>query len=193
MKKLPISSYRGLLSAFSFSLLSVLTAGSLQAGGFGGPPPFTNGSPLPDGTDGVYQASARGKNLSGIISFTHSGGLQEPGGRWAIFYQGEVFTGNTDTAIMDGKISGVLEGGLSLQAPRATSDPNAKFNENIVFLTSPAGYFNASLNNNSPTGDFKGKGELTSIATVTTTRDGITIIQTPILSTKFKVKGVRAH
>ncbi len=188
-------------------MLSVLTAGSLQAGGFGGPPPFTNGSPLPEGTDGVYQASARGKNLSGIISFTHSGGLQEPGGRWTIFHQGEVFTGSTDTAIMDGKISGVLATAFTTPVTREDSITTPTYEskttiEPAAIATGPAGYFNASLDNGSPTGAFKGKGELTSVAKVTkttTTDKGspneqtTETVETQLLKAKFKVKGVRAH
>jgi hypothetical protein len=43
---------------------------------FAGPPPFTNGSPLITGTDGTYQATASGVNLTGVFSFVISGGLQ---------------------------------------------------------------------------------------------------------------------
>jgi hypothetical protein len=32
-----------------------------------GPPPFTNGSPLVSGVDGSYQATARGRNLTGVF------------------------------------------------------------------------------------------------------------------------------
>ena len=41
-----------------------------------GPPPFTNGSPLVSGVDGSYQATARGRNLTGVFRFTYSGGRQ---------------------------------------------------------------------------------------------------------------------
>ena len=41
-----------------------------------GPPPFTNGSPLVSGVDGSYQATARGRNLTGVFRFNYSGGRQ---------------------------------------------------------------------------------------------------------------------
>jgi hypothetical protein len=41
-----------------------------------GPPPFTNGSPLVSGVDGSYQATARGKNLTGVFRFTYANGVQ---------------------------------------------------------------------------------------------------------------------
>ena len=41
-----------------------------------GPPPFTNGSPLVSGVDGSYQATARGRNLTGVFRFTYANVVQ---------------------------------------------------------------------------------------------------------------------
>ena len=66
----------------SFSLflaLSVILSGATGAfaGSFGGPGPFRNGSPLPTGTDGTYNASFQGENLSGVFRFSINSGTQQ--------------------------------------------------------------------------------------------------------------------
>lgn len=60
----------------SLCLAASLTFTSAFAGSLGGPAPFQNGSPLSSGTDGTYNASIRGSNLSGVFRFTISGGSQ---------------------------------------------------------------------------------------------------------------------
>ena len=206
-------------------LLALFTAATAHAGSFGGPPPFTNGSPLESGVDGAYQASARGNNLSGIITFSYNNGVQTlvaTANRWAIFSQGQVFTGATDAAINDGKISGVLETSPVAPvartsttssfvswvstAPATTSSSSRTEGTTLAPLANPSGYFNAKLDNNSPTGSFKGNGVLAGIFTKTVTSTGIdvsgvntqttgpnTTVTTEQINAPFKVKGVRAH
>lgn len=183
--------------AGSLALFAVLS--SAHAGGFGGPPPFTNGSPLTSGTDGSYQASARGNNTSGIIRFRMSGGNQTFAGNDYIFFsEGLVFTGSTQASIMKSKISGIL----------GTSFP--------VTGHTLRGFFSASLDQNSAFGSFSGKGDVitangqvTRTTTSTTTPrvvkngDGTTttILTAPVVVTTdelnqprkigIKVKGVR--
>jgi len=192
-------------SAFSLLVL-IATIGLAHAGGFGGPPPFTNGSPLSTGVDGTYQASARGSNLSGVISFTYSGGVQT-NGAWVVFYEGQVFFGPDTVAINDGSIAGVLEtsfatpvGSVNSTATNNGAGISSSSSTTVVFQTGVSGYFNADLDNNSPTGSFSGNGELAAVAetvkTSTTTDGGVTVTNdsttTETIKAKFKVKGVRA-
>jgi len=211
--------------------LSLVSFASSFAGGFGGPPPFTNGSPLPTGVDGSYVGAVSGSNMSGVIAFQYSSGVQSgvvARNTWVIFYQGQVYRGVTDVAIADGRISGVL--GTSTAAPvsrtNSSSSSNAtaivgppNFNstssriqsETIASLANPSGFFNAKLNNNSPTGSFKGTGMLegvfsttatatttgsssgTGIPTVTVTEGPNTTLTTQTISAPFRVNGVRAR
>jgi len=175
--------------ASSLALFAVLS--SAHAGGFGGPPPFTNGSPLTSGTDGSYQASARGNNTSGIIRFRMSGGNQTfTGNDYIFFSEGLVFTGSTQASIMKNNISGIL----------GTSG--------TVTAHTVRGFFNAKLDQNSAFGSFSGKGELiASNGTVTTTTSPLVVINPngtttttgPIITTELndvrkiniKVNGVR--
>jgi len=170
-------------SAFSLLVL-IATIGLAHAGGFGGPPPFTNGSPLTTGVAGTYQASARGSNLSGVISFTYSGGVQT-NGSWVVFYEGQVYSGGNTVAINDGSIAGVLETATQTPVDRTFNDGSTTEYTVTTFsgsttsttnftgfegggtttaaLVNPSGYFNATLDNNSPTGSFNGKGELSTV------------------------------
>lgn len=127
-------------------LLSTALAASAFAGSLGGPAPFRNSSPLATGTDGTYNASFRGTNLSGIFRFSIQEGGQiggvvlpsisgprpDPGTAnpvvvttatytsrynvWVAWYEGIAYRGLTDAAIMDGAVSGVL----AVQAPPTT-------------------------------------------------------------------------
>ena len=141
-------------------LLLALTAATVQAGSIGGPPPFTNGSPLQSGIDGSYQASARGNNLSGVIRFSYksqSQTSQDPastGNRWAIFYEGQLYTGLTEANINDSNITGVLSRTTGLVSPAAGGTATTIQGQNL------SGYFNAKMSMNSPTGSFSGSGEL---------------------------------
>jgi hypothetical protein len=176
--KAPKSSSRRILSFLAVSC--TVCATTIHAGSVGGPPPFTNGSPLTSGVDGSYQASARGTNLSGVIKFQILGGgqsfgvgttpqdVQRGGNSWAIFYQGKLYTGLTEAVISDANVSGVLSSTATL--PLAIN--NLQGNLGLV-IANPAlpqettirgqnlsGFFNAKLSQNSPNGKFSGKGEV---------------------------------
>lgn len=166
--------------SFAFLLLA-FAAATAHAGSFGGPPPFTNGSPLTTGIDGSYQASARGKNLSGVIRFAISGGVQtfgtsslstdvtqRGGNSWAIFYQGRLYKGLTEAEISDTSISGVLSASVitptainNLQTSSGISISTGTFpQEALIQGQNLSGAFTASLNQKSPTGAFKGSGQV---------------------------------
>jgi hypothetical protein len=178
----------------TYAMLGLLISAPVQAGSFGGPPPFTNGSPLTSGTDGSYQASVRGKNLSGVVKFAQSGGTQSAtGNSYAVFSNGLLYTGNTDVSIMNSKISGVL------------------LTSGTVTGNTASGFFNANLDRSSPYGSFKGKGELTTnngskttevvavteetVGATTTTTTETTNTTNPVneISTDFKIKGARTN
>jgi hypothetical protein len=150
------------------SLIALVLFGAAlpaSAGSFGGPAPFRNGSPLATGTDGLYNASLRGTNLSGVFRFSISKGSQnlldpDPiSNTWVAFYQGNIIRGNTDAAIIENKVSGTLDPliprpdqgiqpgipGLAVQSPGA-------------FLLQ-GGFFTGSLNQKSPIGSMKGSGQ----------------------------------
>ncbi|PTX93332.1 hypothetical protein DB345_17120 [Spartobacteria bacterium LR76] len=186
------------------SLLVLFAAATAQAGSFGGPPPFTNGSPLPTGDDGVYQASMRGKNLSGIFTFTYSSGAvsSSSSNNYYVFVNGQVYSGSVQASISTSSISGVLD--TSSSASGVTG----------------SGYFNGSIDKNSSTAAFDGDGKFTlvdgndsadsSYSTTTThtytSSDGSTVTETSSQSTdsstggptfagsyNFKFQGVRAY
>ena len=149
-----------------------------------GPAPFSGGNPL-GSNDGTYQASARGTNLGGVVRFAVSSGSQSLGGapltsdsvqrgsnNWAIFYQGRLYTGLTDAAVMGSDISGVLGAPASnptaitnLQTANGTlmiTDPKTGFfpADSLIRGQNLSGFFEATLDQKSPTGNFKGSGEL---------------------------------
>lgn len=117
----------------------VLTAAFAQAGSFGGPRPFTNGSTLVTGVDGSYQATARNTNLTGIFRFTYVNGRQasntgfpafntsvtslllDPYNDYVFFVEGYTYRGLTQANINGGSISGVLDNG-SANAPNYFAD-----------------------------------------------------------------------
>ena len=142
------------------SLLAIFAVATAHAGSFGGPPPFTNGSPLQSGVEGSYQASARGNDVSGIIRFAYnSGGLPAISGnstistlnnRYVFFVAGTIVSGTIDAAIMDNKIAGVIE-----QASAPTVPPT------LLDFQMLGGSFTANINTKSPFYSFKGKGSFT--------------------------------
>jgi len=110
----------------TLSLISIFTSSIAFAGGFGGPGPFRNESSLPSGTDGTYNASLRGPNLSGVFRFQISSGTQSAdilnplpavpsgiysarGNSWVAWYEGIVYRGLTDASIFRGSVAGVLD------------------------------------------------------------------------------------
>lgn len=172
----------------------LVSAALAQAGGFGGPPPFTNGSPLISGVDGSYQATARGKNLTGVIRFSYSGGVQTDditANSYAFFVQGQTFISDVQANIADGAIGGVLD----------NADSNG---------ISMSGFFTGKLDLNSPVGYFDGGGAVqliigstgTETVVETITTSGGTTTTTTVTSSSvdlinggkfdFKFKGVRS-
>lgn len=165
-------------------LLASLAIATVHAGSFGGPPPFSNGSPLQTGIDGSYQASARGKNLSGVIKFAISKGIQSFGGNssltsdviqrgsnsWAIFYEGRLYKGLTEADIADSNITGILSASDVTPTAITNLQTSAGITPTIGAGTFPtqaliqgqnlSGFFTAKLSQNSPTGSFKGSGEV---------------------------------
>jgi len=155
------------------SLLITFIAATAQAGSFGGPPPFTNGSPLPSGVDGSYQAALKGKNLNGIVRFSYSGGSQidvtVEDNAYFIFYAGQIYQQAAQVAIMDSQISAILE----------ETFPS-------LFSGLASGYFSAKLQTKSAFGNFSGKGRFT--VTDTTPVPPLVDIITDI---DFRVNGMR--
>lgn len=136
------------LRLFSSVSVLVLSAASVFAGSFGAPP-FTNGSPLPTGVNGAYQASLRGENTSGVVGFTYSRGFQTSDATtnfYAIFTEGLVFSGFPQVNIAGSSVSGVFPG---------NSAGNNQFSNTRV-----NGFFNGSIDQNSPVYFFKGGGKL---------------------------------
>lgn len=188
------------------SLLGVVTS---FAGGFGGPPPFQNGSPLQSGIDGTYQASMSGTNLTGIIRFSYSNGIQTGSGAqntWVAYVDGSVFRGTPDTTIGEGgALTGVLDAANSVG-----NGSGGQTDLPIIFLVTGAntvGNFQANLALKNPYGQFVGKGVLTGSAAATNTlyvvsqaTNGVissVVIPIPINGgsspeTKFNLRGIRS-
>jgi len=140
----------------------IVSAASVNAGSFGGPPPFTNGSPLPTGTDGKYQAVATGTNLTGLFSFEISGGTQTStaaNNSWVYFVDGNVLTGGTQANISQGKVTGVLD-------PSATTNftnADGTLNGSVAYIVpgnAAGGFFKGDINLKSPVAAFSGSGKL---------------------------------
>ncbi len=153
----------------SFALLFLaFAAATAHAGSFGGPPPFTNDSPLTTGVDGSYQANARADGLTGVIRFAYSEGSQTTtaaSNSYMIFVQGYVFSGPVTASIAGSSLAGVLD-----------SDAAAIAN------TQMTGSFTGQFDTKSPTYFFKGGGLVQTWDTTTTTK---------LFTQKFRFTGVR--
>jgi len=139
-------------------VILVLSMAPLQALG---PGPFRNGSPLASGTDGVYQAVATAPNVTGLFSWSITQGTQTSGQRnnnWVFFVDGELITGNTVASMSQGKVSGVLDSGLSSGLP---TNPDGTVPVPLAFVipgNAASGFFNGQINLKSPVAAFKGDG-----------------------------------
>lgn len=168
------------------SVAVVATVISCHAGSFGGPPPFTNGSPLITGVDGSYQAVARGENLTGVFRFAYSQGNQtstddtdgQVSNRYVFFVEGLPFVGPVTANIMGSTLAGVLE----MNTPTSASGHTNSF-EN----TRMSGDFNGKIDTSSSTYSFQGTGFLQTF--IETDSDSNTY--TNFISKTFKFKGVR--
>jgi len=200
------------------SLLAVFaTIGFAQAGGFGGPPPFTNGSPLISGVDGSYQATARAENLSGVFRFTYNGGRQtssptrptgnsianlvsDPYNDYVFFAEGLVYRGLVQANINTSQISGVFDNGSANVPVYGGTTTGLGING---FMN---GFFNGKMDQQSPYAAFSGKGEVTVNSSqetrVLVPGTGTSATNPPVFNTvqvisqeftkEFKFKGVRA-
>lgn len=160
---------------FSF-LVAVFATATLQAGSFGGPPPFTNGSPLTTGVQGTYQASARGNGVSGIIRFSYNsdGNPSSTGFNDYIFFvNGTIVSGSTQAAIMGSKLSGILN------SPNVPTVPPT-----MGYFDSLGGSFSGNFNTKSAYYSFKGKGDLQTYVS----EGGAPI---SAVEKKFKISGMR--
>jgi hypothetical protein len=155
-----------------FSLRAIFaTIGFAQAGGFGGPPPFTNGSPLISGVDGSYQATARGKNLTGVFRFAYSGGRQssnptlpsgdsvegllvDPYNDYVFFVDGMSYRGMVQANVNTDAIAGVLDNG-------AANVPNFDLGDGLGMSSFMSGYFEGSMDQDSPYASMQGDGKVT--------------------------------
>jgi hypothetical protein len=151
--------FHSALAVLSSTLVLSISA---QAGGFGGPGPFRNGSPLPTGTDGVYSAVANGTNLTGYFSFSLRGGVQTAGTRgnsWVFFVDGQTLRGSVTANAANGKVVGILDSGVSTAL--TNSDGSLELPA-ILYIpgNSANGDFEGKLNTSSPTGYFDGKGQM---------------------------------
>lgn len=145
----------------TFLALGFASASSIYAGGMGGP--FTSYSPLQSGIDGVYQATARGTNLTGIISFAYNNGVPVTGGgnnRWVFFINGQIVRGQTSAAIDDDKIAGILDTGAIDSQTDESGNPTLPM---IIMNagSSSSGYFDGKIDLKSVNARFSGKGLIT--------------------------------
>lgn len=146
----------------SFALLAVSAAS--QAGSFGGPPPFTDLSPLQSGIDGSYQATARGPNLTGVIRFAYQNGVQSPiasANQYAIFVNGIVVSGGVTAAIVNKDIDGVL-GGQEFTVPTNESGQTELPLVFIVRGNRANGSFSGTIDLEDRMSAFNGEGFLSS-------------------------------
>ncbi|MEI6705229.1 MAG: hypothetical protein WCL71_17125, partial [Deltaproteobacteria bacterium] len=145
-------------------LLLAFSAATVHAGSFGGPTPFSNGSPLQSGTDGVYQAVASATNLTGLFTWTIQNGVQTTGktnNSWIFFIDGLLLTGTTSANISEDKVAGILDAGFSNGIAQSA---NGTLTLPYVFVVpgnAGAGEFNGKINLKSSIASFSGEGVLT--------------------------------
>jgi len=159
----------------TFALLAVATAS--HAGSFGGPPPFTDLSPLQSGIDGSYQATARGTNLTGVIRFAYQNGVQSPvatANTYAFFVNGNVVTGGVVASITGKDLAGVL-GGQDFSVPTNNSGTSQLPIVFIVRGNRANGQFSGQMNLEDRMAAFQGDGN---IAPAPTETNSIVLIQT---------------
>jgi len=179
----------------------LLAVASVHAGGFGGPRPFTDQSPLTTGVDGAYTAIARGNNLSGVIRWNYASNRQTTGtpvfllngvlsdvyNEYVMFVNGLAYRGLDAVAINGPTISGVLDnGGVVVPNSSDSSDTS----DGLTVLTFLSGYFNGNADLNSPEFWMKGDGK---VQTWTTSTDSTTSVTTssPLATVNFSWTGVR--
>lgn len=159
----------------TFALLA--TAAASHAGSFGGPPPFTDLSPLQSGIDGSYQATARGTNLTGVIRFAYQNGVQSPiptGNQYSFFVDGNVVTGGVTASITGKELAGVL-GGQDFSVPTNESGTTELPIVFVVRGNRANGQFTGKMDLEDRMSYFSGKGQITPAPAETNT---VILIQT---------------
>lgn len=163
-----------------------------MAGSFGGPPPFTDLSPLQSGIDGSYQATARGRNLTGIIRFAYQNGVQSPiasANNYVFFVNGVVTSGSTTAAINGKELAGVL-GGQDFTVPtndEGTVELPAVF---VVRGNRASGQFKGQIDLNDRMSYFSGSGEIIGAGEETITFIGINEPQGAIVTEGITITNV---
>lgn len=140
------------------ALLAVFASVSAHAGSFGGPTSLESSTNT--SAEGTYQATARGKSISGIIRFAYDeNGNQSATSNLVVFFvDGIIATGTADVAMMGKKIAGVI-----------TSNTTSTANPTIEQINITGGTFSANINSNTASYAFKGQGNLqTYVAPITT-------------------------
>jgi len=159
----------------SFALLAAAAAS--HAGSFGGPPPFTDGSPLQSGIDGSYQATARGTNLTGVIRFAYQNNVQSAIGSanvYSMFVDGQVVTGGVTASITGKQLAGVL-GGQDFAVPTSDSGTTELPLVFIVRGNRANGQFTGKMDLEDKMSAFSGKGAIAPAPVETNT---VILIQT---------------
>lgn len=140
----------------------ILALSSPLASAFG-PGPFSNGSPLATGTDGVYQAVATGTNLTGVFSWAILNGVQladQANNGWTFFVDGNVVSGNTVANVAENSVSGILDPGANFQIPvDAQKKPILPYIK-VLSNTVAQGQFRGNINLKSPVAAFSGSGSI---------------------------------
>lgn len=148
-------------SVFLF-LSFILSTFVAHAGNMFGPAAFRNGSPLPSGNDGTYQATARAENVTGIFRFAYSGGSQTTSASqnsWIFFVNGQIQKGTVAANIEQSSLDGIFDSSSSSTTANsngAITLPYVTINQN----NSSAGTFAGKLSLKNPNGAFNGSGNL---------------------------------
>ncbi|MEI8312958.1 MAG: hypothetical protein WCH98_19605 [Verrucomicrobiota bacterium] len=166
------------------SLLAILSVVTAHAGSFGGPTSLNTSTQT--GAVGTYQATARGKGLSGIFRFNYNSNgnpvatTANPS-TYVFFIDGMLVTGTVDASLMSSKIAGIFESGTV-----ATVSPF------LFGYEVPGGSFTANINTSSANYFFKGKGNIQSYSQAVAVAP---VLQTDIpwiaKNRDFKVSGQR--
>ena len=159
----------------TLALLAAATAS--QAGSFGGPPPFTDLSPLQTGIDGSYQATARGTNLTGVFRFAYQNGVQSAipsGNQYSFFVDGDVVSGGVTASITGKQLAGVM-GGQDFSVPTSDSGSTELPLVFIVRGNRANGNFKGQMDLEDRMSYFSGKGSITPAPAETNT---VILIQT---------------
>ena len=163
-----------------FSLLAILAVATAHAGSFGGPTSLNTSTQT--GAVGTYQATVRGKNLSGILRFNYNSNgnpvntATNPS-TYVFIIAGMLVTGTDDASLLSGRIAGILETG--------TINGGISISPFFFGYEVPGGTFNANINTSSANYFFTGNGNLQLFTQATAVDPWISDVR------NFKVSGQR--